>query len=121
PNAITKKNASGKYLEDRLWLMNYLEEQKESYNSNIIVSKFIKRLMANQINPALNNIRTYSGQDTKLTKLLLNNIVKYRNLFYKDLLKSKDISLTKRILIIISPTLYLKIVSLLDRGKKTKK
>ena len=121
PNAITKKHASTKYLEDRLWLMNYLDEQREKYKDDRTIAKFVKMLMINQIIPALNNIRTYSGKDKKLLKLLLNSVLKYKNQFPLDFFKSEDIGFIKKTLILISPKLFLKLIRLFDLGKSSQR
>lgn len=73
--------------------------------------------MINQISPALNNIRTYSGKNKKLIQQLLNNVVKYRNELYQDFLKSRNLNLLKKVIIAISPKQYLRIIQLFDQIK----
>lgn len=115
-SSITKKRITDKHLIDRHWVMTYLYEKINSY-SNSNLANPLKLLLAKQIHPALANIHKYDGNDKQLVANLLTMIRLSLSISSVAILKIKDILLIKRVLIFISPIIYLRMYRMYDSLK----
>lgn len=114
--SISRMAPTNKHLRDRLWVMSYFIEKIDFYDDKEIVV-VIQRMLAIHIRAGLSSLRRYNGSDKVLRKKLLNHIVLALSKSETAILKVKQIPFLKRLLIFISPHIYLNIYSSFDRLK----
>jgi len=108
PTSMSRMVPTDKHLRDRLWALSYLMEKIDFYDDKEII-RAIQRMLAIHIRGGLSILRRYKGNDKGLRDKLLNHIKLAVSKSETAILKVKQIPFLKRLLIYLSPRLYLKI------------
>lgn len=114
--SVTRMPSTDKHLIDRIWVISYYLKKLQLYDGTEIISP-IQMLLARHLRAGLSSLRKYEGDNKELYKDLQCIISKALRMTGVAILKNKNTPILKRVLIYLSPILYLRIYGLYDRLK----
>ncbi len=111
-----KSTPLNQHLRARIWIMSYLFNMKDKYKGTSI-EKPLSTLLAKHIHPALSYLRKYKGNNKELTSSLFEMIKSALKETGTSSLKIRSVPLYKRLIIFISPMVYIQLFYFIDKIK----
>ncbi len=115
--SVTRMPSTDKHLIDRIWVISYYMEKMQHYSGTEIIRP-IQMLLARQLRAGLSSLRKYEGNNRELAEEFLNIATKALRKTGVAVLKNEKTPFLKRILIYLSPSVYLRIYGTYDWLRK---
>jgi len=111
--SVTRMPSTDKHLRDRIWVITYFLQKINDYNGTKVIGA-IQMLLARHLRAGLSSLRKYKGDNKELYQECLNLISKALRKTSTAVLRNKNAPILKRVLIYVSPSVYLKLYKALD-------
>ncbi|MCP4551967.1 MAG: glycosyltransferase, partial [Bacteroidetes bacterium] len=115
--SVTRMPSTDKHLKDRMWVISYYLEKMQDYNGTGIFRP-IQMKLAKNLHAGLSSLRKYKGDNKELSEEFLSIISKALRKTGLAILRARRTPILKRILIYLSPSVYLRIYGTYDWLKR---